>query len=275
MTGEVLVLGATGTTGSRLVHRLSSSGVVTRAASRTPRDGQVAFDWFDEASWGPALGGVTGVYVVPPIGVAEPGPIIQRFLERASDHDVRRIVLLSSSAIEPSSDGLGAMHRLVSERSPEWAVLRPSWFMQNFTGSLAPASGLRAGRVRTATRGARIGFVDAADIAEVAAVLLLQDEPPDHDFVLTGPESLSFADVCRKAERVLGHAVEVVDLSEHEFTEFLAGNGVPPEFARLLAHLDAAIAHGTEDRVTDVVQRITGRSPRSVTDCFAEELRPA
>lgn len=146
--------------------------------------------------------------------------------------------------------------------------------MQNFTGSLALAIGLRAGRVRTVTGSARIGFVDASDIALVAATLLTRAEALNGDYVLTGPEALSFVEVCQRAERVLVHTIEVYELSKEQFAAFLAANGVPQVFARLLAGLDAAIAQGTEDRVTDVVRSVTGRLPRSVVDCFADELSP-
>lgn len=45
---EVLVTGATGTTGSRVAAFLSERGVSTRLATRTPKArGRVRFDWAD------------------------------------------------------------------------------------------------------------------------------------------------------------------------------------------------------------------------------------
>src|SRR4051812_9495778 len=130
---EVLVLGATGTTGSRVVDFLRRRDVPVRPATRTPREaGQVRFDWADRDTHGPALRGTSAVYLVAPIGVVDPVPLVEPFLDEARRQGVRRVVLLSSSAVEEGAPALGELHHLVRTTVPEWTVLRPSWFMQNF-----------------------------------------------------------------------------------------------------------------------------------------------
>ena len=52
----VLVLGATGKTGSRVAAKLSHQGVGVRAASRHGSD--IRFDWDDPTTFAPALDGV-------------------------------------------------------------------------------------------------------------------------------------------------------------------------------------------------------------------------
>jgi hypothetical protein len=44
------------------------------------------------------------------------------------------------------------------------------------------------------------------------------------------------------------------------------------EYAAMLAGMDRAIADGAEDRVTDAVQRVTGRPPRSFRDLAEADL---
>lgn len=132
----VLVIGATGTTGSRVARRLGERGARVRGASRHPGPGGAVFDWADPTTHAAALDGVERLYLVPPIGDTEPGPVVRPFLERGLAGSLRRVVLLSASAIEPADSGVGAVHALVREIVPEWAVLRPSWFMQNLTGDL-------------------------------------------------------------------------------------------------------------------------------------------
>jgi anti-sigma regulatory factor (Ser/Thr protein kinase) len=112
----------------------------------------VRFDWADPATYGPAVAGVDRVYLVAPIGVADPAPMVEPFLGGALSSGVRRVVLLSSSAVSEGASGLGALHRMVSATVPEWAVLRASWFMQNFLGEHLVAAGIRtAGEIVTAT----------------------------------------------------------------------------------------------------------------------------
>lgn len=270
MSSTVLVIGATGTTGSRVTQALRESGATVRPASRSVREGFVRFDWYEPETWPAALAGVDAIYLVAPIGNPEPAPVVRPFLEQAVAGGLRRVVLLSSSLVEPGQDGLGALHQLVADVGPEWAVLRPSWFMQNFVGDLPAAHGVRSGRVTTATGSGRVGFVDAGDIAAVAAQLLLAGEPPQADFVLTGPEALSYQDVCDLAGDLRGAPVEVDHVTPDELVGRLAAAGIPTEFAAVLADLDVAIGQGAEDRVTDVVERVTGRPPRPMRDVLAE-----
>ena len=151
----VLVIGGTGTTGSRVTRRL---GDEARIASRS-----TGFDWYDQNTYAPALDGTRAVDLIPPVRQIDPAPHVERFLEMAGG---RRVVLLSSSALPPNPNA-----ELV-RRLPEWAVLRPSWFMQNFTGNHPVAQGVAAGEIVTATGDGRVAFVDADDIAAVAVKAL-------------------------------------------------------------------------------------------------------
>jgi len=72
----VLVIGGTGTTGSRVATLLSEQATSVRVGTRTPnheRPEQVGFDWSEPATHGPAVAGVDRVYLLAPLGVAEPG----------------------------------------------------------------------------------------------------------------------------------------------------------------------------------------------------------
>lgn len=269
MNAPILVTGATGHTGRLVVEGLAAAGHATRAASRNPAPDGVRFDWTDPGTHADALAGVERMYLVAPIGATEPAPIVRPFLERGLAGDLRRVVLLSASATEPSKHGLGALHRLVSELVPEWGVLRPSWFMENFVGDHPVAAGMRAGVVTTATGDGRIGFVDVADIAAVATQLLVQDAAPRDDYVLTGPEAVSYARVCDLVTELTGQSIRHVAVSADERAREIEASGVPIEFAAILAGMDVAISHGSEDRVTDTVPLITGRPARSLAEFFA------
>lgn len=256
---NTLVIGGTGTTGSLLANLLPDARVGTR---KPAKDDHVRFDWDVPATFGAALEGVGRVYLIPPLGVADPAGVVESFLARA--RLVRRVVLLSSSAVPESATGMGALPALV-RTMPEWAVLRPSWFMQNFTGDHPVAAGVRAGEIVTGTGDGRVGFVDAADIAAVAARALLDPLPHNTDHVITGPEALSYADAAAIITEVTGRPVRHRAVGTEEMTERLA-SALPREFAAVLAQLDEDIRHGAEDRVTTTVEDVTGKPPRSFRD---------
>ncbi|MEV0186977.1 NAD(P)H-binding protein [Kitasatospora purpeofusca] len=262
-TAATLVVGATGTTGSRTVARLVEAGRPVRAASRgaTPLPGAepVRFDWYDRATFAEALVGCDRVYLVPPVGEPDPAPVMLPFLRLARAAGLRRAVLLSSSAVPRGGPAVGAVHEALPGLFAEWAVLRPSWFMQNFTGAHPHAEGIRReGVVRTATGAGRVGFVDAEDIAAVAVHALTDEPAPNRELVLTGPEALGYDDIARIAGEALGRPVVHRRLTREELTAALAEQ-MPDRFAALLAGLDHAIAEGAEDRTTDTVLRVTGR----------------
>ncbi|WP_437549565.1 NmrA family NAD(P)-binding protein [Sorangium sp. So ce367] len=269
----VLITGGTGTTGRALAARLAAAGARVRTASRTAtaaRDGveHARFDWADTATHDEALRGADRVYLVAPAMVEDPSALMLPFVERALASGARRLVLLSASPVAEGSPGLGLVHRALRERAPEWAVLRPSWFMQNFIDPRHPHAAAIAGRgeLTTATGSGRVGFVDADDIAEVAARALLDGAPHNTSHIITGPEALSYDDVAAIVSRITGRAIRHVHAGEEDARAYLVSAGIPSPYAAFLVSLDLAIRDGAEDRVTDVVQRVTGRVPRAFGD---------
>ncbi|MHA7958836.1 NAD(P)H-binding protein [Streptomyces sp. L500] len=276
--GSTLVIGATGTTGSRTVARLTAAGHAVKAASRkgSPVTGAepVRFDWYDPGTHAAALDGVDRVHVIPPVGDPDPAAVVLPFLRRARAGGVRRAVLLSASSIPEGGPAVGQVHQALPGIFDEWAVLRPSWFMQNFTGGHLHARSIRAdGVIRTAAGTGRVGFVDADDIAAVAAHALTDVQAPDTDLVLTGPEALSHDDIAAIVTEVTSRPVVHRPLSYEELRDRLAAL-MPEEFAAMLAGMDRAIAEGAEDRVTDSVRRVTGRPARGFRAVAERELRP-
>ncbi|MFE7958590.1 NAD(P)H-binding protein [Streptomyces sp. NPDC057413] len=276
-TGTTLVIGATGTTGSRTAAQLTAAGRRVKAASRsaTPITGTapVPFDWYDPTTYAAALAGVDRVYLIPPVGDPDPAAIMLPFLRQARTAGVHRAVLLSSSAIPEGGPAVGAVHQVLPDLFEQWAVLRPSWFMQNFTGTHAHARSIRdEGVIRTATGSGRVGFVDAEDIAAVAVRALTDEQAPNTDLLLTGPEALGYDDIAAIITEVTGRPVVHRRVSYEQMRDRLATQ-VPVEFAAILAGMDRAIAQGTEDRITDTVQRLTDRPPRTFRALLEREMR--
>lgn len=256
---SVLVIGGTGKTGAPIVRGLRARGVQTFAASRK---GERRFDWGDAASWGPAIAGVDRLYAIAPLGDARPQDRMVPLFEQALAGGVRRIVTLSSSAVTEDAPGLGEVARWVRTHVPEWTVLRPSWFMQNFfdAGGFHAKTIAAERKIVSATGAGRVPFVDAEDIAAVAVRALTDEIPHQTAHVITGPEALSYDEVAR----ILGVCHE--PLHADAFAAFLASQGIPPDYAQVLANLDTLIASGAQAEVTGTVARVTGRPPRSFAD---------
>jgi uncharacterized protein YbjT (DUF2867 family) len=276
--GRVLVTGATGTTGSRLTEQLTGLGIAVTSASRSGTGPHgthgIRFDWYDASTHRSALADAEAMYLIPPVRDPDPQSVMLPFLERAREAGVRRAVLHSNSVTPLGGPGTGAVHEAIADTWGEWAVLRPGWFMQNVLGSHVHAQSIRAASVIvTATGSARVGFVDAGDIARVAAAALLRPTPLNTDLILTGPQALSYDDVAAILSEASGRTITHRSLDPAEVVAYYEAAGVPAAAARFLPVMDAVIASGAEDRTTNAVERITGQPPRSYREFACTEFR--
>ncbi|GGK55665.1 ergot alkaloid biosynthesis protein [Salinarimonas ramus] len=269
MSERILVTGGTGTTGSRVARRLAEHGIAVAVATRRPSaDHEVAFDWADPAS-AAAFDGVRAAYLVAPTDRTDHLALMRPILERAMAAGTRRFVLLSSSQLAPGGNMMGEIHAWLAENAPEWAVLRPSWFMQNFSTGPHGRTIREESAIYSATDTGRVGFVSADDIAAAAVAALTGERSLDGDAVLTGPEALSYDDVARLVSHLLSRPVRHVRLGTEDLVRRHMALGLPRSYAEALAQLDEVIRGGGEDRTTDQVLRLTGREPTSFR-MFAE-----
>ena len=267
---KILVTGGTGKVGRRIVEQLRDLGQTPRVATRqVHRPGEVRFDWADPGSFDAALQGVTAVYLVAPPTAGETSAAMRPFLDHALGRGVERFVLQSASSLEAGGPMMGAVHAYLRARAPRWAVLRPSWFMQNFSEQQHLPTIREEGAIYSATGKGRVAFIDAEDIAAVAVRALTDPAFPNRDLVLTGPEPLSYDEVAAIISRVIGRPVVHRRLHESEMVARFVQGGMDESYARTLTGMDTAIAAGNEDRVTEEVRALTGRSPGDLR-AFAE-----
>ncbi len=262
---QILVLGGTGKTGRRLVQQLTAAGHAPRAAAR---QAAVRFDWDDRTTWAGALAGAEALYLVPPALRMDYVDDAGALLAAARDAGVRRVVHLSARGADagpaPEQNPLFATERLAEASGLEWTVLRPSWFMQNFTeGFMAP----RGGVIAVPAGDGQVPFVDAEDIAAVAAAALgaADDRHHGQTYELAGPELLDH----HEAARLLGARYE--DADPDEWQRGIVAAGVPEPYAGVLALLLSFVRAGAEARLSDGVQRALGRAPGSFAAFAARE----
>lgn len=262
MPERILVTGGTGKTGRRVVERLRAKGLMPRIATRSPGDASsVQFRWQDPSTFDGAFRGIEAVYLVAPTDTFDSIGAMQPGLEAARRAGVSRFVLLSASSLEEGGPMMGAIHTWLRANVPEWTVLRPSWFMQNFSEGQHLASIRDDSTIFTAAQDGRIGFIDAQDIASCAATLLTSPEIENTDHIITGPQAISYASVAKAFSLHLGRGIDHKRLTTVGIVEHFVKSGLPDDYARTLAAMDAAIAAGSEDRTTDTVRKITGHAP--------------
>lgn len=134
--------------------------------------------------------------------------------------------------------------------------------MQNFVTQHL-ASIRDEGVICSASGDGRVPFIDAQDIAAVAAVALVDPSAASGELVLTGPRAFSYDEAAAMISAASGRLVRHRKLSVAALTARLERAGLPSDYASILARMDAEIAQGAEDRMTPTVVQVTGRKPET------------
>jgi uncharacterized protein YbjT (DUF2867 family) len=252
----ILILGGTGKTGRRLAKRLTAHDLPVRIGSRsgTPR-----FDWEIPATWGPAMQGVSAVYIsyYPDLAVPGAAEVIGTFAKLAVANGVTRLVLLSGRGETEAQRA----EEMVKATGADWTILRCAWFSQNFSEGFLVES-LAEGEVALPVGSVGEPFVDADDIADAAFAVLTEPGHVGQLYELTGPRLLSFADAVAEIGKAAGRDIRFVRISHEDFTAAVAAHDLLPEFAWLLNELFTEVLDGRNETLTDGVQRVLGRQPR-------------
>jgi len=266
--GTTLVLGATGKTGRRLVHRLREAGYPVREGSR---NAATPFSWEDSDTWRAVLEGATQLYLCYAPDIAIPGAVAQvrALLALARSTGLRRVVLLSGRGEEEAQQA----EAVVQDAGFEWTILRASWFAQNFSeGYMQPA--LAAGELVLPAGAVPEPFVDADDIADAAFAALTDARHVGRIYELTGPRALTFAQAVAEIAAASGREMRYVQLSHADFLRGLEQDGVPADYVWLLDYLFRTVLDGRNTQVRNGVQEALGRPPRDFGN-YAREAAAA
>lgn len=277
----ILVTGGTGTTGSEIIRELSAAGAKrVRALVRNPEKASfireagfetVEGDFDRPETLEAALAGVERALLL-----TAPDPRTfehQRgFIEAAKRAGTRHVVKFSAIGADAGGpEGFGKWHGQAEDELKAsglaWTMIQPNFFMQNLLGQAQTIA--REGVIYQPAGDARASFVDARDIAAVAARVLLGDGHEGKSYVVTGPEALSYGEVAERLSAATGRTVRYVSITPEQFRQGALAAGLPEWLADALGVLNEIFAAGKASVVTNVVREVGGKEPTT----FAEFAR--
>lgn len=257
---RILILGATGKTGSRITQRLKNAGLPVRLGSRGANP---PFDWEDRSTWEAALDGIDAVYISYQPDLAVPGAVetVQAFTDLAVKNGVGKLVLLSGRGEAEAEDA----ERVIQNSGVDWTILRCSWFFQNFSEAhfLEP---IIQGELALPVSNIAEPFVDVEDIAEIAVLALTQPGHSGQLYELTGPRALTFAEAVDEIARGTGRDIRFVAVPPNAYKEALEQAQLPAELIDLVLYLFTTVLDGRNTPLADGVQRALGRPARDFSD---------
>jgi uncharacterized protein YbjT (DUF2867 family) len=217
----ILITGSIGKISSRVAAQLESLTpplpilVATRRSPETIPFPSVKFDWLDASTYeAPFQHDISAVFIVPP-EIQEPAPYVNRFIDLAILHGVRKFVLSAgTSAVKdgpfagPIWSYLDSLATSQPDKNIEFAILRPTWFNENFSELQHPKTIRESSVIYSAAADGKMPFISADDIAAAAVAFLAgRAKCENRDHVLLGPELLSHDDAAKVFSEVLGREV--------------------------------------------------------------------
>jgi len=285
---QILVCGATGNIGSRVVQGLVGKGFRIRAGLRDIAKKQlvdhpgvevVEMNFRDPVSLSNAFKGVDRVFMVVPFAQDILGPS-KSLLEAAKLAKAEFIVRISAIGVDESRDtSLGAQHAFADDlvKSPElpYVILRPNFFMENWLNHADTIK--HQNMVITASGEGKATYIAADDIAHAAVTILADNDAhikyqQGSTFTLTGSEAFSDRELAEKLSKLLGKPLHYVAQSAEERRQGLAKYGLPEWMIDDLIWLDVQKLSNKWASVDTSLKRLTGKDPILVDEWFKKNL---
>jgi uncharacterized protein YbjT (DUF2867 family) len=272
---KILVTTPSGKVGHELVRILKERGVTLRLGAHSVEKTRGAFpglevvplDHTNPATHAAAVAGMDALYLASPGDF--PSAPEKSLVDAAKKAGVKKIVKLAALGVEHSDNPLRQVEEHIRASGIPFTFLHPSWFMQNFTTSMAGA--LRSGTLAEPAADKKTAFIDAKDIAAVAAEALTKPGHEGKTYTLTGPELLSRADVVRIVGKEIGREVKYHPVTDEQFRAAVKGT-LTPSYTEILSYLYSGVRAGNFEVKTDTVREVLGRPPTAFSK-FVHENR--
>jgi NAD(P)H dehydrogenase (quinone) len=274
--GLIGVTGATGGIGGRVAARLAERGLaqrlIVRDASRAPAlDAEVASaEYRDGAAMRAALEDVDTLLLVS--GSESRDRVREHFsaVDAAAAAGVGRIVYLSFMGAAPDAVFTFARDHAATEERIRAAGTDFTFLRSCMYADYVPVFAGADGVIRGPAGQGRAAFVARDDIGDVVAAVVDEDGHSGKTYDMTGPEALSLADAAARLSAAAGREVVYVEETLEEARESRRPSGRPDWEIEGWVTSYAAIADGALEPVSDTVERVTGRPPRSLSDFLRE-----
>lgn len=220
-------------------------------------------DFTDPTTWPQAYEGVERMFLLRPPHLARPKSQMLPSLEAAKAAGVRHVVLLSLQGAERNRlVPHAALESWLRESVLTWTFVRASFFMQNLTGTHLSDIRDRDEIVVPAGHGGT-SFVDADDVAAVAAAALLDPERHrNRAWTPTGPRALTYTEVANTLSIALERPIRYANPGVLQYVRHARRTlGLSWGMVAVTTAIYTISRVGRADGLTDDVALVTGRDP--------------
>ncbi len=268
---KILVIGATGNTGTQVIKALQAKGIRPTAAVRDIDKAKkhlgedldyTYFDYLDSSTYPAALSGVDKMFFIAPPPKKDPA-IVRELVNAAKEAGVQ-FLLFQSGRTSGTYEGkpLYQIERDIEDSAMNYCIVRPAWYMQNFhtwTGTT-----LEDHEICLPTGSGKVAMIDLKDLGAAIAEILSSEGHHGKSYNLTGGEALDHEEVASIFTDVLGKKVFYSNPTAAAYVNRMVEKGWTKEAAEYCIWLFDRVKEGSEEVVSRDVNKLLGRAPR----CF-------
>ena len=268
---KVLVTGATGNTGSLLVPALLRAGVDVRILVRDEAKAKPLKDLGAEVVLGdldkpetilPAVKNVDKIYLLTWNGetqLQQAKNVIDAAKKSGNPHIVRHSMWGSENS-RIIKQGY-KIEEILKESGLPWTILKPTFYMQNTMMAAQTISS--NGVIYWDMKDGKLGMIDVRDIADAAFAVITGKDHEGKEYILTGPEAISFNDVAKIFSNVLDTEIKYVSVPGEAALQSMVGMGLPEWIAKGYVELSEGFSENFANSTTRNVEILTGHPSRS------------
>ncbi len=287
MKAEILITGATGTTGQYAIEHLLKKEIKVRAMVRSidARSKRleslgaeiVVGDFLDIESLRTALDGIKRTYFLYPFkdNLLKAAGL---FAMVAKESNIEMVIEMSQMGAQVDSPSPATQNHAVAENIFNWADIgavhiRPGLFAWNYLGFAAPTVADH-NKFYYPHPEAKYTIVHPKDVGEVVAEILANENKDKHigkTYEISGSQVYSAEDITKDISEMTNQEVGYVPVSVDQWIDAVKDHPTINDFlATHLREFSAEVSEGRFDKITNVVKNITGHEPRPFKEYIEE-----
>lgn len=284
---NVLVTGATGNTGFEVIRFLFEIGTSNRVVAGVrniekakcvfndyPQLDYIHFDFEDFDTFDNALTGIDKVFLLRPPHISDVDKYFKPLISAIKKNSVSGIVFLSVQGAEKSKViPHNKIERLIQEYKLDYIFLRPSYFMQNLTTTLA--SGIQTKRqIILPSAKAKFNWIDIENIGEAGAILLSKFEDYKNEaYEITGLENESYVKVTSLINQVIENPIRYRSVNPVKFYRIKKREGVEKGMIVVMLLLHLLPRFQKEPDISGFYEQLTGKKPTDLETFIKREQK--